>query len=159
MSRARKRARQSRLEQRATGDGGAERHPETLLGNTPAPSQDARLIARAIRQKWDIPPAVFKKLPHQVLAIFEKKKEGTRERLRAAELILKMHGQNEGEKTEINLSQQVAVVNGDAKADEQLMAMYSSMLPPTMVGKVIGEMTEETKHDSDGGKPDGTGSV
>jgi hypothetical protein len=147
------------LEQRASGDGGAERHPETLLGNTPAPSQDARLIARAIRQKWDIPPAVFKKLPQQVLAIFEKKKEGTRERLRAAELILKMHGQNEGEKTEINLSQQVAVVNGDAKADEQLKAMYSSMFPPTMVGRVIGEMAEQTKHGSDSGKPDGTGSV
>ena len=159
MSRARKRARQSRLEQRATGDGGAERHPEILLGNTPAPSQDARLIERAIRQKWDIPPAVFKKLPQQVLAIFEKKKEGTRERLRAAELILKMHGQNEGEKTEINLSQQVAVVNGDAKADEQLKAMYGSMYPPSKLGVVIKEAIDGTNHDSNGEQPgsDGAG--
>ena len=116
-------------------------------------------MQKAIRHQWNIPASVFEKLPKEVLEIFHTRKEGTRERLRAAELILKMHGQNEGEKTEINLSQQVAVVNGDAKADEQLKAMYSSMLPPAMVGKLIGDMTEETKHDSDGEKPDGTGSV
>ena len=153
MSKQSKEARRER-KARAAADaanksiGQNDRQPGQLMGDSLHSRADSIMAERAMRHKWNIPEATFEKLPQEVLGIFHKKAEGTRERLRAAELLIKMHGQNEGDKTEINVNQQVAVVNTNTIADEQLKAMYGSMYPPSQLGVVIKAAIDGSSNDS-----------
>ncbi len=156
MSRQSKEGRRARKLARKAAEGGQgaeDRDPHKLMGDAGHSRADAQMVQQAIRHKWKIPESTFDKLPQEILGIFHKKKEGTRERLRAAELILKMHGQNEGQKTEINVNQQVAMVNQRTPAEEAA-AMDASVAPPSMTlfGQTIklsenGNGSEE--HDAD----------
>ena len=57
----------------------------------------------------------------------------------------------------VSFTQQMAVVSADAKADEQLTAMYGSMYPPSKLGVVIKEAIDGTNHDSNGEQPGSDG--
>ncbi len=55
---------------------------------------DLRLLGRAIREGWKIPATALDSLPAEVITIIEDKGSSTRDRLRAIEVMLKMHKQN-----------------------------------------------------------------
>lgn len=57
-------------------------------------TKDMRLIGRAIREGWKLPPQILEVLPAQVIGIFVSKESKTRERLAAAKLVMAMHEQN-----------------------------------------------------------------
>lgn len=81
------------------------RDPQKLMGDSGHSRADAKLISRAMRHKWKIPETLYETLPVDVQAIFDDTTEGSRERLRAAELLIKMHGQNQDmEPSEINVN-------------------------------------------------------
>ena len=136
MSKQSKEARRER-KARAAADaanksiGQNDRQPGQLMGDSLHSRADSIMAERAIRHKWNIPEATFEKLPQEVLGIFHKKAEGTRERLRAAELLIKMHGQNEGDKTEVNVNQQVAIVN-PGTPEQEAAAMDATIAPPNL---------------------------
>ena len=133
MSKQSKEARRER-KARAAADknsGAVDRKPDALMGDVLHSRADSIMAERAIRHKWNIPEATFEKLPQEVLGIFHKKAEGTRERLRAAELLIKMHGQNEGDKTEVNVNQQVAIVN-PGTPEQEAAAMDATIAPPNL---------------------------
>jgi predicted transcriptional regulator len=137
---------------RAAGGQGAERIGD---GHSRA---DARMVQQAIRHKWIIPGSVYEKLPTELLEIFHTKKEGTRERLRAAEVIVKMHGQNEGDKNEINVTQQQGAVFQTTTLAELLARerakIQSTYLPPAEPEAPTSERANPPpdNHASDNGK-------
>jgi hypothetical protein len=57
--------------------------------------KDLRVTAEAVRNGWAIPDGVLEVLPAEVTRMFLNKNLGARERLRAAETIMKMHAQNQ----------------------------------------------------------------
>lgn len=65
-----------------------------MLTDAKSLRSDLRLIGRAIREGWKIPPQILEVLPAQVVKIFVSGDTGTREKLRAAEVLMKMHAQN-----------------------------------------------------------------
>ena len=75
---------------------------------------DQRIVQRAVTEGWDIPEGVLQAFPAELIRIVAKSKEGTRERLRAMELMVKMRGQNIGDRQELVITQQVAIMGGDA---------------------------------------------
>ena len=57
-------------------------------------TRDVRMIARAVRQKWDIDPRLFASLPASLCLIALDPKKPDRARLAAARSLIAMHGQN-----------------------------------------------------------------
>lgn len=55
---------------------------------------DLRLIARALRQGWAIPDEVFQLLPADVMAIVTNRQTKKRDKLKAIEVLMKMHDSN-----------------------------------------------------------------
>lgn len=71
------------------GDGGP------LLSDEAHLRSDLQLLQRAIKERWEIPAAVFRALPSEVIRIAFDGQLSTRDRLRAVEVMLSMHRQNQ----------------------------------------------------------------
>ena len=65
-----------------------------LQGETHLAS-DARMIGRAIRERWGMPADVLKHLPGRALAIAMNGANKTRDQIRAMELLRHMHADNQ----------------------------------------------------------------
>lgn len=57
---------------------------------------DLRMIGRAVRERWDLPPGTADVVPQVMLGIVEKCEED-RERIAAARVIVTMMGQNQAD--------------------------------------------------------------
>jgi len=66
----------------------------TILTDTRHQRADMQLVRRAVREGWKIPPQVLEVLPRQVVKIFLDPDTPTRDKLKAADLVMKMHAQN-----------------------------------------------------------------
>lgn len=55
------------------------------------------MLASAIRKGWKIPESVYEEWPTKAIAIVEDEKNNMRERVRAMELMVRMHGQNQAD--------------------------------------------------------------
>jgi hypothetical protein len=73
--------------------------------------EDLRLLQQAIRNNWKIPEKVFEAFPAEVIKLAADTSLRPRERLRAMEVMLRMHAQNEG--ATLNVVQPAAISQDD----------------------------------------------
>ncbi len=84
------------MEQNNNGHGGLGGQVQPANG-----ARDTRMMERAVREGWDIPPAALKALPAQMIEIAIKRKTdgkpaySPRNRIAATRVLVAMHGQNQ----------------------------------------------------------------
>lgn len=74
---------------------------------------DLRLLGQAIRHRWDIPEKVYKEAPEEMERII--KTGSLRERCSAATILAKMHEQNEGTHSTVEVG--IGIATGEAVRD------------------------------------------
>lgn len=104
--------------------------------------EDMRLLEMAVRKNWDIPEGVFRAWPSEIVQVVADKKNPLRERLRAMELMAKLHGQNLGQ-AEVVQQTLIQVNNSwseaDAEVAEQVRAMHATILGPEALRHLVNE--------------------
>lgn len=99
-----------------------EPEPRGGLGGVLSPTagiRDTRLIDRAIREGWQIPPEVMREIPKRMYDIAKDADASPRNVIAASRVLCVMHGQNQhGDPQQVNLN-----VNGELSIDARRVGL------------------------------------